>query len=68
MPCLIGRPIGHPKVPDGKMACTSELFYLDRERGIARTMSRWYRLGTCVDPGYWDERLHQKVISSGDSH
>ncbi len=57
VPCLIGRPLGHPVISDGKPACSSELFYLDPERGIARTMSRWYRLGTRVDPDYWSERL-----------
>lgn len=57
VPCLIGRPLGHPVIFDGNPACSSELFYLDPERGIARTMSRWYRLGTRVDPDYWAERL-----------
>jgi hypothetical protein len=57
VPCLIGRPLGHPAIFDGKPACSSELFYFDPERGIARTMSRWYRLGTRVDPDYWTERL-----------
>jgi hypothetical protein len=57
VPCLIGRPLGHPAILDGKPACSSELFYFDPERGIARTMSRWYRLGTRVDPDYWTERL-----------
>lgn len=57
VPCLIGRPLGHPTISDGKPACSSELFYFDPERGIARTMSRWYRLGTRVAPGYWAERM-----------
>ncbi|AJD41707.1 MULTISPECIES: DUF6634 family protein [Rhizobium] len=57
VPCLIGRPIGHPSVADGKPAASSELFYLDPERGIARTMSRWYRLGTRVDVEYWSDRV-----------
>ncbi|WP_327421032.1 DUF6634 family protein [Sinorhizobium americanum] len=57
VPCLIGRTLGHPSVGDGRPALSSELFYFDPERGIARTMSRWYRLGTRVDPDYWTERL-----------
>ncbi|MCV9960341.1 hypothetical protein OIU34_00375 [Pararhizobium sp. BT-229] len=56
VPCLIGRPIGHPSVADGKPLFSSELFYIDPELGIARTMSRWYRLGTRVDPDYWNQR------------
>ena len=57
VPCLIGRTLGHPSIGDGRPALSSELFYLDPERGIARTMSRWYRLGTRVDPDYWSEDL-----------
>lgn len=56
VPCLMGRTLGHPSICDGEAALSSELFYLDCERGIARTMSRWYRLGTRVDPHYWNER------------
>ncbi|MGO6943448.1 DUF6634 family protein [Rhizobium johnstonii] len=59
VPCLIGRPLAHPNISDGRPAYSSELFYLDPERGIARTMSRWYRLGTRVDPEYWEERLRE---------
>ncbi len=36
---------GHPRLRDGKEIVTSQLFYLNQELGIARTMSRWYRLG-----------------------
>jgi hypothetical protein len=68
VPCLIGRPTGHPIVSDGKTACSSELFYLDVDRGIARTMSRWYRLGTRVDPEYWGERLRDRASPSGELH
>lgn len=57
VPCLIGLTVGHPGIKDGRPACSSELFYLDPERGIARTMSRWYRLGTRVDPEFWTARL-----------
>ncbi|MDX1000801.1 hypothetical protein GOE08_06900 [Sinorhizobium medicae] len=61
VPCLIGRPIGHPAISSGRPACSSELFYLDLDRGIARTLSRWYRLGTHVEPAYWGERLREKA-------
>lgn len=61
VPCLIGRPIGHPSVVDGRAASSSELFYLDPDRGIARTMSRWYRLGTRVDPEYWRDRISSNL-------
>ncbi|MHC2574967.1 hypothetical protein [Rhizobium leguminosarum] len=68
VPCLIGVPTGHPKIGDGKPAYSSELFYLDKERGIARTLSRWYRLGTRAAPGYWDARWLKKLGASGDSY
>lgn len=42
VPCLIGQMKGHPQIKDGP-GITSELFYLDRKRRIARTLSRWYR-------------------------
>ena len=43
-PALIGMVTGHPTQPDGP-AVTSGLFYLDEKIGVARTLSRWYRLG-----------------------
>ncbi|TAZ73891.1 hypothetical protein ELH70_15105 [Rhizobium ruizarguesonis] len=42
VPCLIGQMHGHPTIKDGA-GITSELFYLDRKRRVARTLSRWYR-------------------------
>jgi len=66
VPCLIGRPMGHPSIFDGKTACSSELFYLDPARGIARTMSRWYHLGTRVDAEYRSERDQEKVGPAGE--
>ncbi|KAA6489925.1 hypothetical protein DXT98_05975 [Agrobacterium sp. ICMP 7243] len=42
VPCLIGQMKGHPQIKDGP-GITSELFYLDRKRKLARTLSRWYR-------------------------
>lgn len=68
VPCLLGCPIGHPSIGDGKSAYSSELFYLDQERGIARTLSRWYQLGTRAAPGCWEERLPKKPGPSGDKH
>jgi len=42
-PALFGTVTGHPDRPDGRVV-TSGLFYLDDRIGIARTLSRWYRL------------------------
>ncbi|MFA1676067.1 DUF6634 family protein [Rhizobium mongolense] len=36
---------GHPHLKDGREIVTSQLFYLDPERAVARTLNRWYRLG-----------------------
>jgi hypothetical protein len=54
VPCLIGCPTGHPAIEDGSPQVSSELFYLDEERGFARTLSRWYRLGTPLRPTHWN--------------
>lgn len=43
---LSGIVTGHPRLRDGKEIVTSQLFYLNPELGIARTMSRWYRLSS----------------------
>jgi hypothetical protein len=56
VPCLAGRPIGHPTIVDGRAACTSQLFYIDEHRGVARTLSRWYRL---APPGHSSRCLRQ---------
>ncbi|ASY62555.1 hypothetical protein SJ05684_c10990 [Sinorhizobium sojae CCBAU 05684] len=42
---LTGIVQGHPRIDDGRRVVTSQLFYLDPNLGIARTMNRWYRLG-----------------------
>lgn len=42
---LTGIVTGHPRLSDGKKIVTSQLFYLNSELGVARTMNRWYRLG-----------------------
>lgn len=47
MPALRGRVGGHPDLSDTDIV-TSDLMHLDVARGIARTRSRWYRLGTRV--------------------
>lgn len=54
VPCLVGRPTGHPRLDDGSPIFTSELYFLDQERNVARTFSRWYRLGGEAAPGYWE--------------
>lgn len=41
---LSGVVSGHPRLREGREIVTSQLFFLDSERGIARTMNRWYRL------------------------
>ncbi|TBY07317.1 DUF6634 family protein [Rhizobium laguerreae] len=67
VPCLVGLPLGHPILSDGKLTYSSELFYLDPHRGVARTMSRWYRLGTRVDPEFWAERLCGRAYPTEDT-
>jgi hypothetical protein len=44
---LKGIVSGHPLRPDGEEVVTSQLLYLDPYLGLARTMSRWYRV---IDP------------------
>lgn len=51
--CIAGRPIGHPLLPDHDPIYTSELFYFDPDRRLARTWSRWYRLLDEIGPEYW---------------
>ena len=53
VPCLIGRTQGHPSIGDGRTAASSQLFYFDPVENIARTLSRWYRLGTRADHECW---------------
>jgi len=43
-PALVGMVTGHPSQPNGPTV-TSGLFFLDETIGVARTLSRWYRLG-----------------------
>lgn len=49
-PCLIGRATGHPKlVGSFREIITSEVVLLAPNAGLARTRSRWYRLGRHAD-------------------
>ncbi|WP_051949289.1 DUF6634 family protein [Methylosinus sp. PW1] len=43
---LYGVVSGHPRIREGRLTRTSIVLWLDPEAGIARTVSRWYRLGT----------------------
>jgi hypothetical protein len=49
-PCLVGHAFGHPSIGDGRRAITSEVYYVDPSRRLARTLSRWYRLGSYEPP------------------
>ncbi|PDT09998.1 hypothetical protein CO655_15490 [Rhizobium sp. M1] len=49
-PCLVGHAFGHPSIDDGRRALTSEVYYVDPSRRLARTLSRWYQLGTYDPP------------------
>ncbi|MDG3042413.1 DUF6634 family protein [Roseicyclus marinus] len=42
---LAGRVQDSPDFADNEAIVTSPLVFLDQQRGIARTRSRWYRLG-----------------------
>lgn len=43
---LVGYPLNHPTIRGFHGMATSYVYFIDRELGIARTQSRWYRLGT----------------------
>jgi len=45
-PCLVGTAWNHPKIGEGRRALTSEVYYVDSSRRLARTLSRWYMLGS----------------------
>lgn len=49
LPILIGEAIGHPILGD-RFITTSPLLWISKDRTIARTLSRWYRLGRCALP------------------
>jgi len=43
-----GRSIGHPILGD-RLITTSPLIWISEDRTIARTLSRWYRLGRAAN-------------------
>lgn len=45
---LGGIVTGHPSLPDGAHILTSPLLWLAGDRSVARTVSRFYRLGTSL--------------------
>lgn len=45
VPILLGTVLGHPTVGDGRPAATTEIVYWDEHWQLARTLTRWYRLG-----------------------
>jgi hypothetical protein len=49
--CLVGYAVGHPSIGDGRRAITSEVYYVDPDRRLARTLSRWYSLGSYEPEG-----------------
>jgi len=46
---LGGFVTGHPSLPDGAYILTSPLLWLADDRHVARTVSRFYRLGTASE-------------------
>jgi len=53
VPCLTGQTQGHASIVDGRTVASSQIFYFDPVEGIARTLSRWYRLGSRADRECW---------------
>ena len=47
--CLRGEISGHPRLGYAPHGITSDLWLLAPQRGFARTMSRYYRLGAITD-------------------
>ena len=45
---FLGRSIGHPILGD-RLITTSPLVWISEDRTIARTLSRWYRLGRAAN-------------------
>ncbi|MGO7242885.1 hypothetical protein ACCS70_27115 [Rhizobium ruizarguesonis] len=56
IPCLVGSSAGHPEIGHDRTMFSSPIYYIDVERRIARTFSRWYRLANRVDPEFWNVR------------
>lgn len=52
VPCLMGLSTGHPKLTgEGRPIITSDLILFSESASLARTQSRWYRLGRKIDDG-----------------
>jgi hypothetical protein len=49
LPVLTGIVTGHPRLPDRWWIQTSPLVWLAEDRTAARTISRWYRLGSRLE-------------------
>jgi hypothetical protein len=49
LPFLMGNSVGHPILGD-QFITTSPVLWISEDRTIARTLSRWYRLGKCALP------------------
>lgn len=50
VPCLVGFSSGHPELLGSKRNIrTSDVWILTEDKGWARTLSRWYRLGRPAD-------------------
>jgi hypothetical protein len=48
--CLVGRATGHPLLPGARRPIsTSCLWLMSQDKKFARTLSRWYRLGSPAD-------------------
>jgi hypothetical protein len=45
IPCLTGRVYGHPRIKEGGIGITTDLWVIAPELGYARTLSRFYILG-----------------------
>ncbi|MER8911423.1 hypothetical protein NKH99_27805 [Mesorhizobium sp. M0854] len=46
VPCLVGLATGHPLLPGcGRPIMTSDIWLFSEELRLARSVSRWYRLG-----------------------
>jgi hypothetical protein len=46
--CLVGEVEGHPLLADGPIV-TSEVYYVNLDVGVARTLSHWYLLNGISD-------------------
>ncbi len=42
---LTGIVTGHPRIADGRRCSSTQVFHIDTEQGVARTLNRLYRLG-----------------------